>query len=54
MTAFAAAITFLAVVVVLDEGEAPRWPPKLSSSWKLDHAFLDAITHVIVRDLTCP
>ena len=50
MTAFAAAVTFLAVVVVLEEGEAPRWPPKLSSSWKLDHTFFDAV----VRDLTCP
>ena len=47
-------LLFFTAHVVLGEGEAPRWPPKLSSSWKLDHAFLDAITHVIVRDLTCP
>ena len=47
-------LLFFTAHVVLGEGEAPRWPPKLSSSWKLDHAFLDVITHVIVRDLTCP
>ena len=35
MTVFVAAVNFLAAIVVLDEGEAPRWPPKLSSSWKL-------------------
>jgi len=47
-------LLFFTAHVVLGEGEAPRWPPKLSSSWKLDHAFLDALVHAVVRDLTCP
>ena len=53
MTAFIAADAFFTVVVV--EGEAPRG---LLSTYLLsgfsDHAFLDAVVHVVVRGLACP
>ena len=54
MTAFVAADAFFTVVVVV-EGEAPRG---LRSTYLLsgfsDHAFLDAVVHVVVRGLACP
>jgi hypothetical protein len=53
VTAFVAADAFFTVVVV--EGEAPRG---LLSTYLLsgfsDHAFLDAVVHVVVRGLACP
>ena len=56
MTAFiGAADAFFTIVVVLVEGEAPRG---LLSTYLLsgffDHAFLDAVAHVVVRSLACP
>ena len=55
MTAFIAADAFFTAVVVVVEGEAPRG---LLSTYLLsgsfDHAFLDAVVHVVVRGLARP
>ena len=49
VTAFVVTDIFYSADVVLEEGEAPRWPPKLSSSWNLRPCF--SLCHSACR---CP